>query len=117
MDKKKDSKRQDDDQSREPGRHSQAPAQAPEPERRYPDSNRPDTLRPGPGERERKGEGERKEGARQSDESRMVSVEDDDEVEAADDDDEDDEVDAADDDEGIDDEEIDDEAVPAKPVK
>jgi hypothetical protein len=28
---------------------------SPGPERRFPDANRPDTLRPGPGERDRKG--------------------------------------------------------------
>ena len=88
-DKNKQSKRKDDDPSREPGRHPQAP----EPERRYPDANRPDSLRPGPGERERK------EGARQSDESRVISAEYGDE-----------------DDQDIDDADIDDEARPARPV-
>jgi hypothetical protein len=51
----------------------------------------PDSLRPGPGERERK------EGARQSAEGRVVSAEDDDE--------------------DIDDGDIDDEAMPARPAK
>jgi hypothetical protein len=89
---KKESKRKGDDQSREPGR----PPQAPEPERRYPDSNRPDTLRPGPGERKSR---EAKEGPRQSDESRVISAEYDDE-----------------DDEDIDDADIDDEVRPARPA-
>ena len=55
MDKHKNAKRKDDDRSQEPGRPSQPPAETPEPERRFPDANRPDTLRPGPGERNRKG--------------------------------------------------------------
>lgn len=54
---KKEAKRKDGDRSREPGRHPQAP----EPERRFPDANRPDTLRPGPAERERKGKARRSE--------------------------------------------------------
>jgi len=92
---KKESKRKGDDQSREPGRHPQAP----EPERRYPDSNRPDTLRPDPGEQESPGERKSREGARQSDESRVISAEYGDE-----------------DDEDIDDADIDDEVRPARPV-
>jgi hypothetical protein len=66
MANQKEPKRKDDDRAREPGRHPQAP----EPPRRVPGSNRPDTLRPGPDERERK------ERARHSDESGTVGVRD-----------------------------------------
>ena len=109
MDKKKESKRTDDDQSREPGRHPQAS----EPASRHPESDRPDTLRPGPGQRESPAERESKQGARQGDESQVASAELDDDVDDEDDDDDDDDVDEDDDD--IDDADTDDEVRAARP--
>ena len=106
MDQKKESKQRDDDQSREPGRHPQAS----EPASRDPESDRPDTLRPGPGRRESPAERESKQGARQGDESQVASAELDDEV----DEDDDDDVDEEDDDD-IDDTDTDDEARPTRP--
>lgn len=105
MDRKRESKQTDDDQSREPGRHPQVP----EPEHRHPDSNRPDTLRPGPGQRESPAERESKQGARQGDESQVASAELDDE------DDEDDDDEDDDDDDDSDDVDTDDEVRAARP--
>ena len=103
MDKKKESKQRDDDQPREPGRH----AQASEPGSRHPESDRPDTLRPGPGQRESPAGRESKQGARQGDESQVASADLDDEYDEDDDD--------VDDDDDIADTDTDDEARPTRP--
>ena len=103
---KKELKRTDDDQSREPGRHPQES----EPARRHPESDRPDTLRPGPGQRESPAERESKQGARQGDESQVASAE----LDDVDEDDDDDDVDE-DDDDDIDDADTDDEVRAARP--
>ena len=105
MDKKKESRRIDDDPAREPGRHPQAS----EPASRHPESDRPDTLRPGPGQRESPAERESKQGARQGDESQVASPELDDE-----DDEDDDDVDD-DDEDDIDDADTDEKARPTRP--
>ena len=110
MDKSKQSKRTDDDQSHVPGR----PPQASAPASRHPESDRPDTLRPGPGQRESPAERESKQGARQGDESQVASAELDD-VDDEDDDDVDDEDDDDEDDDDIDDADTDDEVRAARP--
>ena len=107
MDKKREAKQRDDDQSREPGRRPQVP----EPPSRHPESDRPDTLRPGPGQRESPAERESKQGARQGDESQVASAE----LDDVDDEDEDDDVVDDDDDDDIDDADTDDEVRAARP--
>ncbi len=97
MEKHKQPKRPADDRPDAPGQPSE------EPERRYPDSNRPDTLRPGPGQRE--------EQERPKDEGRTIATdEDEDLIDDEDFDDDDEDLDDDDDD-------IDDEPMPARPVK
>ena len=102
MDKHKQPKRQDEETPEAPERRRD------EPERRYPDANRPDALRPGQSQRE---DPDRPKG-----EGRTATA---DQAEDIDDEDVDlDDEDLDDDDEDLDDDvDIDDEPMPARPVK